>query len=103
MPPDRTLTLDALTRALAVQDLTDPLQGPHALPRLLTAIHEALAARWHCQRSVYRTSPLVSVKERAWSWPTRDTRPAHTCEQRLSLLGHRCLLVTLQHSCPRRS
>lgn len=61
--PDQTLTLDALTRALEVRDLTDPLPGPHAMQRLLTAIHEALAARWHCQRYLYRASPLVSVTD----------------------------------------
>jgi phenylalanyl-tRNA synthetase alpha chain len=57
------LSAEALERALHLRDLTDPLQGPHAMQRLVAAVHDALARRWHCHRHLHRASPLVSVAD----------------------------------------
>ncbi len=43
MSPNPVLTPDALRRALAIRDLTDPSHGPHAVQHLLRAAQDALA------------------------------------------------------------
>ena len=53
----------ALERALNLRDLSDPLQGPHAMQQLVQMAHESLAKYWNCRRIVYRGCPLVSVKD----------------------------------------
>lgn len=53
----------ALLRALHLRDLTDPLQGPHAMQLLLSDIHTRLVDHWHCQRLVQRTVPIVAVAD----------------------------------------
>jgi phenylalanyl-tRNA synthetase alpha chain len=55
-----TLTPDAVARALAVRDLTDPTQGPHAIQRVLDAAVKAVASAWRCEVVPFRASPLVS-------------------------------------------
>ncbi len=57
------LSSDALARALAVRDLTDPTQGPHAMQRLVEAAPAALAAAWGCQVILHRADPVVSVAD----------------------------------------
>ena len=59
----KTLTPDALARALALRDLSDPTQGPHAMQRVLDAVVTALAAAWRCETVVERASPVVSVAD----------------------------------------
>lgn len=54
---------ESLTRALAVRDLTDPAQGPHAMQELVRELHEALAALWHCRRQLYRPPVLVAHRD----------------------------------------
>jgi len=53
----------ALARALALRDLTDPAQGPHAMQQLLQAVVAALAHRWSAAVLVERRSALVSVAD----------------------------------------
>ncbi|WP_242392973.1 PheS-related mystery ligase SrmL [Anaeromyxobacter oryzisoli] len=53
----------ALARALAVRDLTDPAQGPHAVQRVLGAAANALIAAWSCPAIVERASPIVSIAD----------------------------------------
>lgn len=57
------LTPEALERALILRDLSDLRQGPHAMQQIVKAIYGALASRWHCQRYLHRTSPILSVAE----------------------------------------
>lgn len=57
------LTPDALERALNLRDLTDPMQGPHAMQQIIEAIYQALAARWQCSCLLYRANPVVSVDD----------------------------------------
>jgi phenylalanyl-tRNA synthetase alpha chain len=61
--PDAILTPDALARALAVRDLTDPSQGPHAIQRVVEDAVKALARAWACEVRRERGSPLVSAAE----------------------------------------
>jgi phenylalanyl-tRNA synthetase alpha chain len=55
------LSPDALACALAVRDLTDPSQGPHAVQRVLDATVKALARSWQCEVLHHRASPIVSA------------------------------------------
>jgi len=57
------LSAEALSHSLAVRDLTDPVQGPHAVQLLLTGIIESLAGRWGCAVRTHRASPIVSVAD----------------------------------------
>lgn len=61
--PEDILTPDALARALAVRDLTDPAQGPHAVQRVLDEAVKSLVRAWRCEVVPHRASPLVSVVE----------------------------------------
>jgi phenylalanyl-tRNA synthetase alpha chain len=58
-----TLSPDHVAAALALRDLTDPAQGPHAVGLLLDAAVDALAARWGSTVRVLRSSPAVSVED----------------------------------------
>lgn len=59
-PP--TLDVAALRRALALPDLTDPADGPHAMQRLVTAACRALEALG-CPVRVVRANPVVTVRD----------------------------------------
>lgn len=57
------LSPDALARALAVRDLTDPARGPHAMQRLVEAALSALSAAWGSRLVLHRGHPVVSVAD----------------------------------------
>ncbi len=57
------LTLEQLQRALTLRDLTDPLQGPHAIQALLVAVVNALAKQWGSSVRHIRATPIVAVRE----------------------------------------
>ena len=59
--PSPSLPPGALARALALRDLSDPAQGPHAVQRVLDAAVKALAATWRCEVAVHRASPVVPI------------------------------------------
>jgi phenylalanyl-tRNA synthetase alpha chain len=61
--PHPTLTPEALARALAVRDLTDPAQGLHSVQLVAGAAAGALAAAWRCEVVVERASPIVSIAD----------------------------------------
>lgn len=58
-------TVDSLTyqRSLAVRDLTDAAQGPHAIQFLVSAAVEALRERWRCSVLVYRGPPVATIAD----------------------------------------
>ena len=60
-PP--VLSADALARSMAVRDLTDPAQGPHAMQLLVDRIVQSLAGRWGSAVRLHRASPIVSVAD----------------------------------------
>src|SRR5512138_2650652 len=61
--PHPILSPDALARALALRDLTDPAQGPHAMQLLVDAAVSALARAWGSPVVVERAPPVVTVAD----------------------------------------
>ncbi|WP_164234020.1 hypothetical protein [Microbacterium hydrocarbonoxydans] len=57
------LTPDQLHRALTLRDLTDPVQGEHAVQVLLDAVVTALRDEWGCTVRSIRSSPIVPVHD----------------------------------------
>lgn len=57
------LTLDELRRQLALRDLTDPMDGPHAIQLLVEAAAQALKDAWSCEVRWIRSNPIVSVAD----------------------------------------
>ncbi|GAB3425117.1 PheS-related mystery ligase SrmL [Flindersiella endophytica] len=52
-----------LERALAIRDLTDPAQGPHACQIIVDDIADNLTAAWHNERRVVRGDRVVSLDD----------------------------------------
>jgi phenylalanyl-tRNA synthetase alpha chain len=61
--PHAILSPEALHRALALRDLTDPAQGPHAMQLLVDAAVAALRDAWRCQVVVDRAEPVVTIAD----------------------------------------
>ncbi len=61
--PHAILSPEALQRALALRDLTDPAQGPHAMQLLLDAAVTALRDAWGCPVLEERAEPIVAVAD----------------------------------------
>src|SRR5512138_1126066 len=57
------LTPAAVSRALAVRDLTDPSHGPHAMQLVLAAAVDALVRAWVCEVVLERAHPLVPAAD----------------------------------------
>ncbi|HYH81535.1 MAG TPA: hypothetical protein VEX86_17150, partial [Longimicrobium sp.] len=53
----------ALERALALRDLSDPAGGPHAMQLLVDRVTGALAARWGCEPRIHRAHPVVTTAD----------------------------------------
>jgi phenylalanyl-tRNA synthetase alpha chain len=94
-----TITSGALERALHLRDLSDPLQGPHAMQQIIEAIHQALALRWGNQRLLYHGSPLVPVEDNydRLGYPpegvVRDARYTRYVTQRMMLRAHTSAMI----------
>ena len=61
--PHAILSPDAVERALALRDLTDPGQGPHAMQLLVDAAAGALEKAWGCPVHLERSHPVVTVAD----------------------------------------
>lgn len=59
----RTLTSDELARAMALRDLTDPAEGPHAIQRLIDDVVTALRRAWRCDVVVHRGTRIVPIAD----------------------------------------
>jgi len=59
----KLISADAYRSALALPDLTDAANGPHALQLLVADVTRALTSAWGCPLVVHRGSPLVSVAD----------------------------------------
>ncbi len=57
------LTQEARAQALAVRDLSDPSQGPHAMQRLIERLLGGLTRQWRCRLAVSRADPVVTVRQ----------------------------------------
>jgi phenylalanyl-tRNA synthetase alpha chain len=54
---------EALVRALALRDLSDPSHGPHAMQLLLHDVTHALVQAWGARLTPVRAHPVVSVDD----------------------------------------
>jgi phenylalanyl-tRNA synthetase alpha chain len=61
--PHAIISPEALQRALALRDLTDPAQGPHAMQRLVGDAVAALCRAWGCPVIEERANPVVTVAD----------------------------------------
>jgi phenylalanyl-tRNA synthetase alpha chain len=57
------LTPQALAADLAVRDLTDPAEGPHAVQLIVDAVLTAVSARWPADLVVHRGDRIVDVAD----------------------------------------
>ena len=95
----KLVSTDAYRKALALPDLTDPANGPHALQLLLSDVIHALVTAWGCPLVVHRGSPLVSVAdnyERLLYEPdaaARDARYTRYVTRRRVLRTHTTALI----------
>jgi phenylalanyl-tRNA synthetase alpha chain len=58
-----TLTPEQLARALAVRDLSDPANGPHALQIVVERLIQTLTDAWGCPAILHRADPLISLQQ----------------------------------------
>ena len=88
------LTLPELQSALALRDLSDPAQGPHAMSLLLADVTRALERLWNIGAEIHRTSPLVATADnydRLGYSPddvTRDSRYSRHVSPTVMLRSH---------------
>ncbi len=59
----KTISSEALERALNIRDLSDPDQGPHAMQLILSSIVSALEREWSCEVQWHRASPIVTIAD----------------------------------------
>ena len=57
------ISSERLARALGLRDLTDPLQGPHAMQLLLRDVVATVAEKYGAATIVNRSHPVVSICE----------------------------------------
>jgi phenylalanyl-tRNA synthetase alpha chain len=95
----RSITQAHLERALALRDLSDPDDGPHAMQLVYSAIADALSDRWACPVREYRQSPIVTVAENYGvlgypaDAPARDARYTRYLDDRRLLRTHTSAMV----------
>jgi phenylalanyl-tRNA synthetase alpha chain len=93
------LTSDQLARDLAVPDLTDPDQGPHAIQLILDRAVTALAARWGCAVRWCRGDRVVPVADNYDNLRydpadvTREARYTRYVDERHMLRSHSTAMV----------
>jgi phenylalanyl-tRNA synthetase alpha chain len=96
--PESTLTLQQLRRDLAVRDLTDPQDGPHAIQLIVDEAVEALEP-WGCEIRRVRTNPVVSVADNydglriSPEAVTRDTRYTRYVGDGVMLRSHTSAMI----------
>jgi phenylalanyl-tRNA synthetase alpha chain len=93
------LSSDEVARALAVRDLTDPREGPHALQRLIDDVAAALTRAWRCESVLYRGPRVVPVEQNydglgyESDAVTRDARYTRYTSEREMLRSHTSAMV----------
>jgi phenylalanyl-tRNA synthetase alpha chain len=96
--PISTLTLQELRRDLAIQDLTDPADGPHAIQLLVDEAVEALST-WGCEVRRIRASPVVSAADNYdrlridTQAVSRDTRYTRYVSEEVMLRSHTSVMI----------
>jgi phenylalanyl-tRNA synthetase alpha chain len=93
------LTESELAAALAVRDLTDPVQGRHALQRLVDEVTDALTRAWHIDASLQRGARIVTLHDNydALGYSpdavTREARYTHYVSPTAVLRSHTSALI----------
>lgn len=96
-PP--VLDADALARASAIRDLTDPCAGPHAMQLVVGRIEAALRAAWGCDLLLARRDAAVSVADNydrlhyAAEAVTREARYTRYISQAMLLRTHTTAMI----------
>lgn len=57
------ISLEYLARSLAVRDLSDPANGPHAIQLVAESLLEELRTAWNCATQLHRANPIISVHQ----------------------------------------
>ncbi len=57
------LSAEARRQALALRDLSDPSDGPHAMQLLIQRVLGALTRHWRCRLALSRGEPVVTVHQ----------------------------------------
>jgi len=60
---NQPLSLEAYRYAVAIRDLTDPGQGPHALQLIVDAGLVALSRAWQIPALVQRSNPVIPIED----------------------------------------
>lgn len=93
------LSPEAVARALALRDLTDPREGPHAIRLVLDDIVGALRRAWRCEVVVSRGPRIVDVADNYdtlgydTAAVTRDARYTRYVTDTTMLRSHTSALV----------
>ncbi|MGH8977729.1 MAG: hypothetical protein ACRDV7_06610, partial [Acidimicrobiia bacterium] len=93
------LTPDEVARALAVRDLSDPSQGPHAVQRVVDDVVAALVRDWRCDVKVHRGERIVTLHDNydglgySADAITRDARYTRYVSETHVLRSHTSALV----------
>jgi phenylalanyl-tRNA synthetase alpha chain len=88
-----------IARALALRDLTDPCEGPHAIQRIVDDAIEGLCRAWRCERLIARGARIVSIADNydALGYEsdavTRDARYTRYVTETEMLRSHTTALV----------
>ena len=94
-----TQSKEAIAGALALRDLTDPREGPHALQLLVEDAEIALRNAWRCRALVHRGARIVSVKDNfddlrcSPDSPARDPRETRYVTHHTVLRTHTTALI----------
>jgi phenylalanyl-tRNA synthetase alpha chain len=93
------LSTDQRRRDLAVRDLTDPAEGPHAIQLVVHRAVAALASRWGCEVRWCRGDRIVSIADNydnlgyQASDVTRDARYTRYVDDNRMLRSHSSAMV----------
>ncbi|MET0135713.1 MAG: hypothetical protein ABW215_19200 [Kibdelosporangium sp.] len=93
------LTTEQLSRDLAVRDLTDPAQGPHAVQVVVDRLVGALADLWRCEVRWCRGDRVVTIEDNYDNLGygsddvTRDARYTRYVDDRRMLRSHSSAMI----------
>ena len=93
------LSPEHLTRDLAVRDLTDPDQGPHAIQLLVAAVADRLGEAWRCAVRRHRGPRVVPIEENydrlriSPEAASRDVRYTRYVDDRRMLRSHASAMI----------
>ncbi len=93
------VTSDQLSRDLAVRDLADPAEGPHAIQLIVDRAVRALARLWGCEVRWWRGDRIVTIEDNYDNLGfdpsdiTRDARYTRYVDGRRMLRSHSSAMI----------